>query len=146
MQEKGITITGFSETKTNWHYKNIKKHITSTSQTIFPQSSIAFSDNRFNPPNGSSYLPCGCMQLCTDHWAGRIMGTIQDPRRMGRWTGQKFRLRDGKTLSITTAYRPCQQTISDTNQPSMMVTYQQKLLFRKDKIKRPTLGKCLYTT
>jgi hypothetical protein len=136
MKEKGITITGFSETNTNWHFKNIKKHVTATSQTIFPQSSIAFSDNCFNPPDSSSHLPGGCMQLCTDHWMGRILGTIQDSRRMGRCTGQKFRLRDRKTLSIMTAYRPCQQTISDTNQPSTSVTYQQKLLFRKDKIEK----------
>jgi hypothetical protein len=73
--------------------------------------------------------------LSTGHWTSRIIDEIKDPRRMGRWTGQKFRLREGKTLSIITAYRPCQQNVSDANQPSMTVTHQQKVLFTKDKWK-----------
>jgi hypothetical protein len=51
---------------------------------------------------------------------------------MGRWTGQKFCLRDGKTLSVITAYRPCQQSIADASQSSITVLYQQKVLFTKD--------------
>jgi exonuclease III len=53
---------------------------------------------------------------------------------MGRWTGQKYRLRDGKTLSVITTYRPCQQSVTD-NQLSITVTYQQKLLYTADKRK-----------
>jgi hypothetical protein len=116
MKEKDIAISGFAETNTNWHFKQIKKQITSTCQEIFPLTSIAFSDNRFDPPDRSSYLPGGCMQLATGHWIGRIMETIQDPRRMGRWTGHKLRLREGKTLSIITAYRPAYKTyLTQTN-------------------------------
>jgi hypothetical protein len=40
---------------------------------------------------------------------------------------------DGKTLTIITAYRTCQQSVSDSNQPSITATYQQKLPFAKDK-------------
>jgi hypothetical protein len=60
-----------------------------------------------------------------------MISQIKDPRQMGRWTGPKFRLRHGKTLSIITGYQPCQQTISDT--ATGTTTYQQKLLFKKDK-------------
>jgi hypothetical protein len=135
MQEKGISILVLSETNTNWHTKNIKKQLSSTTQSIYNNFSIAFSDNRFNPPDRLAYLLGGCLQLCNGHWMSRIIKTIKDPRRMGRWTGHKYRLRDGKTLSVITAYRPCQQSITDATQPSVTVTYQQKLLYTKDKWK-----------
>jgi hypothetical protein len=135
MQETGILISGLSETNTNWHTKNIKKQLSSATQSIYENFSIAFSDNRFNPPDRSAYLPGGCLQLCTGHWTSRIIETIKDPRRMGRRTGHKYRLRDGKTLSVITAYRPCQQSVTDATQPLVTVTYQQKLLFTKDKWK-----------
>jgi hypothetical protein len=102
---------------------------------VYDNHSIAFSNNRFNPTNGSLYLPGGCLQLCTGHWTSRIIEEIKDPRRMGRWAGHKFRLWEGKTLSVITAYRPCHQSAMDANQPSITVTYQQKVLFTKDKWK-----------
>jgi hypothetical protein len=38
-------------------------------------------------------------------------------------------------LSIITAYRPCQQSITDNSNPSITVTYQQKLILTRDKWK-----------
>jgi exonuclease III len=133
MKEKGISISGFAETNTNWYHKSIKKQISQETQKIFDNYSLTFSDNQLNPPDRSSYLPGGCLQLCTGHWTSRIIEEIKDPRKLGRWMGQKFRLREGKTLSVITAYRPCQQSVSDANQPSITVTYQQKLLLRTTK-------------
>jgi hypothetical protein len=130
MKEKGIAMTRFAKTNTNWNFKNIKKQISATAQSVFEFSSVAFSENRFNPPSRSPYLPGGCLQLCTDHWMGRITVIIKDPRRMGRWTGNTFRFKEWKT---STAYRPCQQSIGDTKKLSTTVTYQQKLLIRKEK-------------
>jgi hypothetical protein len=133
MKEKGISITGFAETNTNWHYRKIKKQIKSATQKQFENSSISFSDYRFNPPERSLYLPGGCLQLCTDHWIGRITSQIKDPRRIGRWTGHKFRIRDGKSLSVITAYRPCSQSSHESTLGITTVTNQQKLLYRRDK-------------
>jgi hypothetical protein len=107
MKDKGITISGFAKTNTNWYYKHIKRQISSKPQAVFDNYSIAFSENRFNPPDRSSYLPGECLQLCTDHCTSRMIRTLQNPRKMGRWTGQQFRLKDGKTLSVITAYQPC---------------------------------------
>jgi hypothetical protein len=135
MQEKGITISSLAETNTNWNYKHIRKQLLASTNSVDENYSIAFTDNQFNPPERSSYLPGGCLQLCTGHWTSRIIETINDPRRLGMWTGHKFRLRDGKTLSIITAYRPCQQSITDNNNPSITVTYQQKLILARDKWK-----------
>jgi hypothetical protein len=92
MKDKGITISGFAETNTNWHSKNIKKQLSNETQSVFTTYSLAYSENRFNPPNISHYLPGGCLQLCTDHWTSRLLGTIKDPRGMSRWTGPKFHL------------------------------------------------------
>jgi hypothetical protein len=87
MKDKGISISSLAETYTNWHYKNIKKQISTTTNSIFKNFSLAFvTDNRFNPPDRSPYLPGGCLQRCTDHWTSRIIETIKDSRRMGRWT------------------------------------------------------------
>jgi hypothetical protein len=104
MKEKGIAISGFAETNTNWHYKNIKKKLSNKTQSVFTNYSLAYSGNLFNPPDRSQYLPGECLQLCTDHWTSRLLGTIKDPRGMSRWTGQKFRLREEKTLTVITAY------------------------------------------
>jgi hypothetical protein len=100
--------------------------------SVVKNSSIIVSDNAFNPPDRSSYLPGGCLQIRTDHWTARIIETYHDPRRMGRWTGQRYRLRDGKTLSIITAYRPCSQLSSDISKASITTGHQQKLLYWKD--------------
>jgi hypothetical protein len=135
MKDNRITISGFAETNMNWYSKHIKRQISAETQAVFDNYSIACSDNRFNPPDRSPYLLGGCLQWCTDHWTSRMIRTIQDPRKMGRWTGQQFRLKDGKTLSVITAYRPCQQSISDENKQTTTVTFQQKLLFTKDQWK-----------
>jgi exonuclease III len=69
------------------------------------------------------------MQICTDHWTARIIMDIKDPMRMGRWAGHQYRLREGKTLTVTTAYRPFQQSPSEACTTS---NYQQRLLYRKE--------------
>jgi hypothetical protein len=107
MLDNGINISGLAETNSNWHHKQLKKDIKATGISVFSNSSIAFSDNDFNPPDGSAYLPGGCTQISTDHWTARIIKEIKDSRRMGRWTGHQYRLRDSKTLTVITAYRLC---------------------------------------
>jgi Reverse transcriptase (RNA-dependent DNA polymerase) len=127
MNDTGITISGFSETNTNWHYNNIKKTITTTIQTTFSNSSVAFSANRFRPPEASPYLPGGCMQMCRGHWTGRILRTIHDPRRLSRWVGHTYRLKGSKTLTVITAYRPCRQQSNSSDQ-IITATHQQTTL------------------
>jgi hypothetical protein len=51
MNEKGISISGFAKTNMNWHHKNIKKQLSITTQSFFQNYSLAFSENRFNPPD-----------------------------------------------------------------------------------------------
>jgi hypothetical protein len=48
---------------------------------------------------------------------------------MGRWAGHQYRLREGKTLTVITVYRPCQQSPSEACTTS---NYQQRLLYQKE--------------
>jgi hypothetical protein len=132
MKDKGISISGLAETNTNWQHK---EQLMIESNSVFKNSSVIVADNEFNPPDRSPYLPGGCLQICTDHWTARIIETYHDPRRMGRWIGQKYRMRDGKKLSIITAYRPCLQSSKENTKASITATHQQKLLYRRYKKK-----------
>jgi hypothetical protein len=51
---------------------------------------------------------------------------------MGRWTGQIYRLKENRTLSVITAYCPCQQTYSAIAKSSLTVNKQQVLLQLED--------------
>jgi hypothetical protein len=92
-------------------HKHLTRQIRANACNIFKTASVVFSKNSFNPPDWSHYLPGGTLQICTDHWTARIIETIHNPCRMGRWVGLRYRLKEGKTLSIITAYRPAMPTI-----------------------------------
>jgi hypothetical protein len=48
---------------------------------------------------------------------------LHDKHEMGRWTGQKFRLKEDRFLFVITAYRPCKRNRSDD---SPNTSYQQQ--------------------
>jgi hypothetical protein len=52
---------------------------------------------------------------------------------MGRWTRFKYRLKEGKALTIITAYRVCQQSKSAVNNSNQTAYKQQKLMLIEDK-------------
>jgi hypothetical protein len=66
MKENGISISGLAETNTNWHQKHTKKEMSHSTQSIFTNYSLAFSENRFNPSNRNHYLPGGCLHRPLD--------------------------------------------------------------------------------
>jgi hypothetical protein len=78
-QEPDENKSGLAETNSNWHHKHLTKNIITNATSIFTNASVAFSNNSFNPPDRSSYLPGGCLQICTGHWIARIIETIHDP-------------------------------------------------------------------
>jgi hypothetical protein len=63
MKEKGIAISGLAETNSNWHHKYLTKNIITSASSVFNNVSVAFTDSSFNPPDRSSYLPGGCLQI-----------------------------------------------------------------------------------
>ena len=103
MKEIGCEISGLAKTNTNWNFGNKKQALTQISNMAFPNSRINFSTNNFNTTSNYSFLPGGAIQLCCNHWTGRIMRSINDPRKMGRWTGHQYRLKENKSLTVITA-------------------------------------------
>jgi hypothetical protein len=51
---------------------------------------------------------------------------------MGRWTGFKYRLKDGETITIITAYRVCNQSATMVNKSIQTAYKQQKLMLTDD--------------
>ena len=134
MHEKECDIFGLAETNTNWRYYDIKNNIDQHCNEQFNHSRTSFSDNRFNPNSDHRYLPGGCLQSCTQHWTSRVIESIHDPRKMGRWTGQRYRLNNMYTLTVMTAYRPCTKN-STNNKSSSIATYrQQSIMMIEDEL------------
>jgi hypothetical protein len=137
MKEHKCDIFGYAETNTNWHYINTKHSINHIINKQFPNASTNLSDNRFIPNNSSRFLPGGTIQSCTGYWTSRLITNIHDPRKMGRWSGQKFRLKGNRTLTIITAYRSCKKNTTN-NKPTSISTYrQQSIMLTEDGISTP---------
>jgi hypothetical protein len=113
MTKHNIEICGLAKTNTNWDYKNTKDEITQKAKLAFQNSTINFSINQFCHDDSTRYQPGGNIQICTNHWTGRIVSRIDDPKEMGRWTGQKYRLKSDRYLTVITAYRPCRYSKSN---------------------------------
>jgi hypothetical protein len=96
-----------TETNTNWNHNNTKGELTNKSKKAFKNSAVNFSINDFDPEHKTNYQPGRCIHFCTNHWAGRIRERIDYPRRMGRWTGKKYRFKGERSLTIITVYHPC---------------------------------------
>jgi hypothetical protein len=137
MKDHKCDIFGYSETNTNWQYQNTKTRINHIINKQFPNSSTTLSDNRFNPNDSSRYLPGGAIQSCTGYWTSRLISTIHDPRKMGRWTGQKFRLKANRTLTIITAYRSCKKNNTNNKSTSISTYRQQSVMLTEDGYETP---------
>jgi hypothetical protein len=126
-QNKNCEIFELAETNTNWNSFKIKTNINRIINRYHQNSSTTLSNNRYNPNKKSRYQLGGTLQSCTGHWRSRCILTIHDTRNMGRWVGQKFQLKNQKTLTVITAYRPCKQSNNINNQMSS-TTYRQQMI------------------
>jgi hypothetical protein len=73
----------------------------------------------------------GNVHICTSHWTGQIVKRIDDQRNMGRWTGQKYRLKENRYLTVITAYRPCRYSKTHLLKATQTVHHQQTTLLEK---------------
>jgi hypothetical protein len=137
MREKQCEIFGLAETNTNWNSNNIKNNISRIINHQFSNSSTILSSNRYNPNKKKRFLPGGTIQSCTNHWKSRCIMTISDFRNMGRWTGQKFQLKQHKTLTIITAYRPCKPNSTTTISTSSSTYKQQIIMLTEEGFSHP---------
>jgi ribonuclease HI len=132
MHHKKCEIFGLAETNTNWESYNIKTNINRIINRYNVNSSTNFSCNRYNPDKKSRFQPGGTLQSCTGHWKSRCISTIHDLRNMGRWTGQIFQLKNNKTLTVITAYRPCKQSNNINNKTSSTTYRQQTIMLTEE--------------
>jgi hypothetical protein len=72
------------------------------------------------------------MQICTNHWTGRIIRLIEDPRKLGRWTGQTYRLKGDRSLTVITAYRPCRYSTTNLLKATQTVHRQQVTILESE--------------
>jgi hypothetical protein len=137
MHHKKCEIFGLAETNTNWDSYNIKTNINRIINRYNVNSYTTLSRNRYNPDKNSRFQPGGTLQSCTGHWKSRCISTIHDPRSMGRWTGQTFQLKNNKTLTVITAYRPCKQSNSNNNKSSSTTYRQQTIMLTEEGFLNP---------
>ena len=137
MKIKGCDIFGLSETNTNWKYYNIMNTLELPCINKFRNSRTNFSVNRFNPKSVNRYQPGGCMQTCTTHWTSRILSSINDHRKMGRWVGQSYRLKGDQSLIVITAYRSCLKNATNNKSTSIASYRQQVVMLMEEGIEDP---------
>jgi hypothetical protein len=143
MKRYNIEICGLAETNTDWDYNNTKETLANKAKNVFKNSAINFSINKFRSEHKTSYQPGGCIHICTNLWTGGIIQLIEDERKMGRWTGQKYRLKGERSLTIITAYRPCRYSNNQLLKALQTVHLQQKTMLQKQGIKDPDPRKSL---
>lgn len=131
LKELQCDISGFSETCTNWKCSGIIPRFRRSSRKLFPHSCLTTNKVCHQHKVKTTYLPGGCMQMSTSHWTGRIEEHLHDPRRLGRWCGQKYRLGNDKHLIIITAYRVCKKNTNDERSNSMSAYKQQYTSLRR---------------
>jgi hypothetical protein len=123
-------ITGLSETCANWQSRGLLHRFRSSTRPYFPTMCLTTTNTAREYSSRSAYLPGGCLQLAVGHWTGRLEKHLHDPRSLGRWCGQQYRLASNKSLIIITAYRVCKKNHNDDRSSSMSAYRQQYTALR----------------
>ena len=83
-------------------------------QQYFQSARIAFSSSDVPCECDSAYKLDGTLTATTDKWTSRSTGKpLVNPSGLGRWSGISFLGKQGKRLSIITAYRSPRQQRKD---------------------------------
>jgi hypothetical protein len=145
MEQHDIDICGLAETNTNWKFNNTREELTTKAKLAFKNSAINFSINQFNPKRSTNYQPGGCVQICKNHWTGRIIRQIDDPRTLRRWTGQTFWLKGDRLITVITGYRPCRYSTTHLLKAYQTVHRQQTTILESEGFKHPDPRKIFIT-
>jgi hypothetical protein len=87
-----------------------KSKIQSHTLAHFKTARTAFSSSIIHNEGNSLYKPGGTLTTTTGKWTTRSIGQpITDDSGMGRWSGLSFLGKNGRQLSILTAYRSPRQ-------------------------------------
>jgi hypothetical protein len=100
-------IVGLCETCVNWSNKKLKQkyekllHKTNRNSNL-SVSSCEQATKRHGLPGGTATMIVGRLN-------SRIIETLEDKSKMGRWSGSKIRVSEEQSLYYITAYRVCDQ-------------------------------------
>ena len=124
-------ILGLSETNVMWNnmqrneYQNVLRH-------HWPQQKSALSyciDSELN--HNRKHLQGGIAQTIHGRHSGRILEYTED--YLGRWSAQTLALKNNRTVTVISAYRPCSMVIDPTTET---VVAQQFKAFKRLNINR----------
>jgi hypothetical protein len=115
VRSNNISVCGLAETKYNDLDINRTFALRQNARSALGQHRLIFARSEMN--KNTRQPVGGCLQLTTGAWEGRETKIIHDERKMNRWVGQSFQLRQSRKLHVVTAYRPCKrkgQTVGNT--------------------------------
>jgi hypothetical protein len=103
IQQLQIDICGFTETNLKWDPTMITA-ARQIGQKFGKICNINTSSN--SDPCKNKYQPGGTATVVKDRTSGRISSKINDPTKMGRWSGYKLQTNHRSFINILTVYRP----------------------------------------
>jgi hypothetical protein len=124
-------IVGLCETSINWSKNATLKNYKDVLKKKFKKNAMVVST--IHKLTDRVHLPGGTATLTLNNTVNRIERIIKDKYDMGRWTGNTYRLGDGRKLNVITAYRVIEQKITSRN--SMSTSSQQHHLLQLRGIK-----------
>jgi hypothetical protein len=108
MLVRSAGLTRRSISKTPYCQSKVRKPV----QQHFQSARMAFSSSTVSCEHDSAYKPGGTLTATTDKWTSRSTGKpLVDPSGLGRWSGISFLGKQGKRLSILTAYHSPRQQL-----------------------------------
>ena len=111
MSKASCDIMNFVQTSANWKLLEIRNRMHAPVCNHMPIYKLIVGKNRFDSTQMN--LLGGTAQIANGDWTGRITQNLQDQRGLGRLCGTKLRLKHDRSLYIISAYRVCDQCISE---------------------------------
>jgi hypothetical protein len=110
MSKASGDFMNFVQLSVNWKLLEIRNRMHEPVRNHMPIYKLIVGKNRFDSTQMN--LPGGTAQIVNGDWTGSITQNLQDPSGLGRWCGTKLRLKHDRSLYFISAYRVCNQCIS----------------------------------
>ena len=108
IRSKGIDVCGVVEHNLDQTQRSVLSACHNATRRVLHRAKLTLSGSATTMARW--YKPGGVLQLTTGPSLGRIQSTTADS--MGRWAAQTFRCRQGRSLTVITAYQVCKATWS----------------------------------
>ena len=107
----------------------VKRKLYDTCQNVFKDHHrLAVASS--SVPSTSAYKPGGTLCLTMGNASGRVLETGSDP--MGRWSYQTLSCKDGRNMTIISAYQVCEQAASNNGKKrTLTASAQQRSILRQ---------------